>query len=192
MTALPLHHPRLLTAAEFAALDEATDARYELQEGNIVMSPKPAVRHQDWLGGLYATLRQQAPRRLKVLQDVDIDLGLVPVDRPGTVRAPDLVVVTRTAYDRVDSAGGLLTAADVLLAVEVLSPGSVRTDSVIKRDEYSDAGIPRYWIADITSRPSLTAHHLAGEFGYIAAAPVSGVFTTDEPFRIQLDLDDLY
>jgi hypothetical protein len=31
--ALPLQRPQLLTVAEFAALPEATNGRYELQEG---------------------------------------------------------------------------------------------------------------------------------------------------------------
>jgi hypothetical protein len=40
-TALPLQPPRLLTVAGFAALPENGDARYELQEGALVMSPSP-------------------------------------------------------------------------------------------------------------------------------------------------------
>ena len=42
-----------------------------------------------------------------------------------------------------------LTAADVLLAVEILSPGSRRTDRVIKRAEYAATGILHYWIVDL-------------------------------------------
>ncbi|MFC4951104.1 Uma2 family endonuclease [Pseudonocardia sp. GCM10023141] len=71
------------------------------------------------------------------------------------------------------------------------SPGSKRTDHLIKRDEYADAGIPNYWVIDIDERRALTAHHVAGEFGYVADEPVSGTFATDAPFPIQLDLDTL-
>ena len=44
------------------------------------------------------------------------------------------------------------TAADVLLAVEVVSPDpkSVRRDRRTKRTEYAAAGIPEYWIVDAT------------------------------------------
>ncbi|MFC4951105.1 hypothetical protein [Pseudonocardia sp. GCM10023141] len=38
MTALPLQQPRLLTVAEFAALGETAEGRYELHEGTIVMA----------------------------------------------------------------------------------------------------------------------------------------------------------
>ncbi|MCA4995831.1 Uma2 family endonuclease [Tsukamurella tyrosinosolvens] len=41
------------------------------------------------------------------------------------------------------------SAADVLLAVEVLSPGTRRVDLVMMRSEYADAGIPHYWIVDL-------------------------------------------
>jgi len=41
VTALPAPPGRLLTIAEFAALGEDDRYRWELQEGNLVMSPSP-------------------------------------------------------------------------------------------------------------------------------------------------------
>ena len=52
-------------------------------------------------------------------------------------------------------------------------------------DEYADASIPHYWVVDLgepDDRPQLTAHHLAGEFGYVDAGPVNGIVATTEPF----------
>lgn len=191
MTALPLQPPRLLTVAEFAALPEAREGRYELQEGHIVMSPSPVPEHQlSWLE-LRDQLRDQVPGHLRVVPEVDIDLGLVPPTRPGFVRIPDLVVVTRAGLDRRRREGGILRASEVVLAVEIISDGSERTDRTIKHSEYADAGIPHYWIVEIDDRPTLTACHLAGEFGYVDGPPVTGTFATDEPFPIRLDLDSL-
>ncbi len=188
MTALPLPRPRLLTAAEFAALDEATDGRYELQDGNVVMSPSPVPRHQRCLHRLTVQVDSQVPAGLVVLPAVDLDLGLVPPASPGFVRIPDLVVVTEEAFRRVDRDGGLLRAADAVLAVEILSPGSVRTDRVIKRGEYADAGIPHHWTIDLDDGPSLTVCHLAGEFGYQDAPPERGVLITGTPFPLRIDV----
>jgi Uma2 family endonuclease len=84
-----------------------------------------------------------------------------------------------------------LRADEVVLAVEVVPDGSQRTDHTIKHGEYADAGISRYWIIELNARPALIACHLAGEFGYVDAAPVSGTFTADEPFPVRLDLDQL-
>jgi Uma2 family endonuclease len=36
-----------------------------------------------------------------------------------------------------------------LLAVEVISPSSGRTDRVVKRDYYMNAGVPEYWVVDL-------------------------------------------
>lgn len=191
MTALPRWPPRLLTVTEFAVLDEATDGRYELQEGHVVVAPRPVPEHGACLSELLTQLDAQTPGRLWVVPEIRIDLALVPPTRPGFVRIPDLVVVTRTGLDRRRANDGLLRAAEVVLAVEIASDGSQRTDRSIKHAEYADAGIPHYWIVDIDDRPSLAACHRAGEFGYADAPPVTGTFTSDEPFPVRLDLDRL-
>jgi Uma2 family endonuclease len=195
MTALPLWPPRLLTVAEFAELPESSDGRYELQEGHVVMSPRPTPRHQRCLRQLLIQLSSQAPDELEVMPEVDVDLRLASEGEPGFVRIPDLVVVTHVAYERSDREGGLLRAADAVLAVEIVSRGSQRTDHLIKHSEYADAGIAHYWIVDpgdgADDRPSLTACHRAGEFGYADAPAATGVFTTDAPFPVRLDLDRL-
>ena len=37
----------------------------------------------------------------------------------------------------------------------------------------------------------LTAHHLAGDFGYADPDPVTGVFAATQPVRVRIDLDAL-
>ena len=198
MTALPLPptSPRpLLTVAEYAALPEDVDgARYELVEGNLVMSPRPIGVHQYCIHELLYQLRDQLPDHLVGVAEVDVDLGLVPPVQPGFVRVPDIVVVPRAVLDRQRRHGGLLHASEVTLAVEVISPGSRRLDTVVERDEYADAGIPHYWVVDLgepDDRITLTAHHLAGEFGYADSGPVVGTFTATEPSPVRIDLDAL-
>jgi Uma2 family endonuclease len=196
MTALPLPPQQLpLTVADYLGLGEDPDGvRYELQEGNLVMSPSPIPEHQIAFMRLARPLEDRLPSNLVLVPDVDIDLQLVPANRPGTVRRPDLVVVTREGLARRRGEGGVLRASEVVLAVEIISLGSERMDRVIKRDEYADAGISYYWVVDLGEpgdRPQLTAHHLAGEFGYAAESPVVGVFTATEPFPVRIDLDAL-
>jgi Uma2 family endonuclease len=187
MTALPDYRTPL-TAAEYAALPEDLDgARYELAEGWLMMSPRPVPDHQDGIHLLHVQLEQQLPGH-KVLQGVDIDLEPAPPDQPGTVRVPDLVVVDRAAHQRVRRERTLLRAREVLIAVEFLSPGSPRIDTVVKHHEYAEAGIGQYWIVDLHEGPSLTVCHLAGEFGYRDAAPERGVLVTDTPFPLRIDV----
>jgi Uma2 family endonuclease len=139
MTALPVPL-RPLTAAEYAALPEDSDHDYELQDGHVIMSAKPIPRHQRAVVELIVQLRPQTPGHLELLPEVDLDMELAPVDQPGTVRVPDLVVVTREAYLRVDAEGGFLRAGECVLAVEIHSPGSYRTDQAIKHAEYAEPG----------------------------------------------------
>jgi Uma2 family endonuclease len=141
-----------------------------------------------------AELFVQLDRRsehLVPLFTVDVDLQLVPPDRPGTVRAPDLVVLNREAFERVRDGTQNIVASDLVLVGEILGPGSRRTDALVKRREYVDAGIRHYWIIDLDDGPSLTAHHLAGESDYASAGPARGVFETDLPFPVRIDLTEL-
>ena len=195
MTALPSQLRHLLTVAEYLALGEDPEwVRYELQEGNLVMSPKPMPEHQIAVQELVVQLRGQLPGDVRAIFDVDVDLELVQPSAPGTVRAPDIAVVSNAELARRREQGGVLRAGGVRLVVEVISPGSRRLDTMVKRDEYADAGIPHYWIVDLDGpgeHITLTAHHLAGEFGYADAGPVAGTFATTEPFPVRVDLDAL-
>jgi Uma2 family endonuclease len=187
MPALPLSSIPPLTAAQYADLPEL-EGRYELQEGAIVVAGSPVPDHQHGVFMLALQLQEQTASSLRTLIAVDIDLELVPESEPGTVRVPDLVVITEASFLRVRNEGGLLRAADVQLAVEILSRSTRRTDSMIKRAEYADAGIGHYWMIDLQDGPSLAGCHLSGEFGYVDDPPVRGMFSTADPFAARIDL----
>ncbi|MGH3983873.1 MAG: Uma2 family endonuclease [Pseudonocardiaceae bacterium] len=191
MTAVPEPPGRLLTVDAYAALGEDDRYRSELQEGNLVMSPSPAPDHMIVMRKLLIQMDEQLPSGLQVIPDIDVDLELAPRGNPGFVRRPDLIVVPEAAVDRVRRDGGILRACDALVVVEIVSPGSRRTDHVIKRGEYADAGIPYYWIVDLDRPVTLIDCHLAAEFGYQDPGPVTGRFGTTEPFPVSLRLDGL-
>jgi Uma2 family endonuclease len=156
------------------------------------MYPSPTFRHSRAGSKLWAAFEAQLPSDLIVVTDVDVDLQLAPASAAGTVRRPDVIVARREATERVDREGVVLRAVGVVLAVEVVSPGSQRMDQVVKRGEYAEAGIPHYWIVDIDEPVSLLACHHAREFGYVVAGAVSGGFRTSEPFPVESDLDALF
>ena len=184
-----LSHP--LTAAEYLRIGEVEPGYTELVEGRLLLSPSPKRRHSRACNKLWVKLEEQVRPEFEVVSDIDVDLRLDPADGPGTVRRPDLIVSHRAAGQRVDEEGEVYHSSDVLLAVEVISPGSRREDLRVKRGEYADAGIPHYWIVDLDEPVSLIACHLAGEFGYVDGGAVSGVFRTTEPFPVEIDLNAL-
>ncbi|MCA1703198.1 MAG: Uma2 family endonuclease, partial [Actinobacteria bacterium] len=181
----------LLTVAEYADLGETESGYTELLEGRLLMSPSPVPDHNVAAAELLVQLRPQLPDQLEVIPDVDVDLQLADPDQPGFSRRPDLVIVRRSARTRVRTEGGLIRADEVLIVVEVVSPGSHRTDYVTKRGEYADAGIPHYWIVDLDKPVSLVDCHLAEGFGYQDRGAITDIFTTTEPFPIHLQLDRL-
>jgi Uma2 family endonuclease len=183
--------PHLFTVAEYAELGETESGYSELQEGRILMSPSPSPNHNHASLRLAMQFVDQLPAHLEVIQDVDIDLELVPSGDPGFSRRPDMVVIPRSARERVSNGGGMLKASEVVIVIEIVSPGSKRMDRVVKRGEYADAGIPHYWILDLDHPISLVACHLAGEFGYQDAGDVVDEFTTSVPFQVTLKLDGL-
>src|SRR5207247_1076221 len=142
MTAVPLPPAHLLTVGEYAALGEDDSGRSELMEGNLVMSPSPSPDHNMAALRIAVQLLPQLPQDLEVITDVDIDLAVAPADQPGFSRRPDVIVVRRSARQRVRIEGGLIRASEMLVVIEIVSPGSRRTDNVVKRAEYADAGIP--------------------------------------------------
>jgi Uma2 family endonuclease len=191
MTIQPVAPLHLLTVAEYLEIGEIEHGYAELVEGRLLMSPSPVPDHNHAALEIAVQLRAQLPGDLEVLLDTDIDLQLAPPDAPGTVRRPDLLVVRRAARRRVRRESGVLRASEVVVVIEVLSPGSRRTDHVHKRGEYADAGIPHYWIVDIDPPVTLLACHLAGEFGYADPGAVTGRFRTTAPCPVEIELDVL-
>jgi Uma2 family endonuclease len=191
VTIQPVAPRQLLTVAEYLEIGEIELGYSELVEGRLLMSPSPAFDHDNAALELAVSLRARLPEALRVVTDLDVDLQLAAPDAPGTVRRPDVVVATEEARLRVRKEGGVVRASEVVLVVEVVSPGSTRTDHVAKRNEYADAGIPHYWIVDIAEPVSLLACHVAGEFGYADAGSVTGRFTATDPFPVDIDLEAL-
>lgn len=191
MSLQPVVPTHLLTVAEYLEIGELESGYSELVEGLLLVSPSPVGDHNYAGDELRYQLRGQLPPEFEAITNNDIDLRLAPADQPGTVRRPDVIVVSRAARRRQRAGGGIMTAADVQVVVEIISPGSRRIDNVLKRSEYADAGIPHYWIIDVTEPVSLLAYHLAGEFGYADSGAVTGTFTTDAPFPVTIDLDAL-
>jgi Uma2 family endonuclease len=143
----------LVTLDEWILLPEDNRFHVELVQGVLLVSPRSAWRHQEAVLLLASAVRQHLPAHLRVAPEIEV---VVEVD-PDTVRVPDLVVapaeVTRMNPAR-------LQAQDVLLAVEILSRGTKRTDQVTKFDEYADAGIKSYWLVDLTTPITLSSFAL--------------------------------
>ncbi|MEU9868881.1 MULTISPECIES: Uma2 family endonuclease [Actinomadura] len=81
------------------------------------------------------------------------------ISTPAGIRKPDVFVVPKSVARAsiVDRNPIVIPGIEVLLAVEVVSPGSgsERTDRVRKLKEYAALGIPQYWLAEFVPSPSV-------------------------------------
>ena len=116
--------------------------RCELVRGHAIMTPTEASWNNRVVRRLTVLLDPRVGDRWEPMSTTSV---LIAGDPAPTTRVPDLVVV-RTASVGADWA---MRPADVSLAVEVVSPGSVETDWVTKRAEYAAAGIANYLIVDV-------------------------------------------
>ncbi|OLP03257.1 hypothetical protein BVU76_05890 [Mycolicibacterium porcinum] len=177
----------LVTLEQWDALDLDEARRWELVEGGIVMTPRPRPLHQIVSRNLSQLIRAVLPDSLVVLQEVEIT---VEARFPPTVRDPDLVVVNRSVVDRNPVR---VDASDVALVIEIGSPGSRRTDRVMKLYEYAKAGIERYWIVDLDSDAEerfLT--HVLNDGAYQRGDALTGDrVRTEEPVALDFSLGEL-
>jgi len=75
----------------------------------------------------------------------------------------------------------------LLLAVEVLSPGTRSVDLLLKRGVYQECGVASYWLVD-PDQPSVTVLELDGAGRYLQVGFASGeqVLRVERPFPVEL------
>lgn len=167
-----------MTLAAWDALPEDAP-RCELVEGALLMTPAPMFGHQRTAFRIARWLDDVLPDGLDFLQDADVLCGPDPTP---TVRRPDLLVVRAGLPDRTRRAH----PADVAGVVEVLSPGTRRTDRVAKVYDYAEAGIGWYLVVDPEPRTATLFVLPVGGGPYDCAAREASV--VDLPGIGRLDL----
>jgi Uma2 family endonuclease len=170
------HH--LLSLDDWIELPETREFHVEVVEGVLLVSPRPLSFHQLALLRLGYLINEQIPSEFYALGEVEVVLAKAPL----TVRVPDVIVAPSTL---VETNPARYDAADVKLAVEVLSEGSKRTDRVTKFSEYAEAGIEHYWVVDLDPPVSMIAYRLIdedyenfGEFSGVAELQFAGAELT--------------
>lgn len=167
--------PPVVTLDDLTAMMAADEHhRYEISpEGVLSIMPPPGYAHAIIATRLIVWLAQGGVAADRIAQAV----GLRIPGRQGGIggRIPDLVVWSKAQAD-----GVWLPVADVLLAVEIISPCSEGVDTVTKRSEYAAAGIPQYWMVDQDQAQTVTMHRLDGEqYAVRATMPLAWVLNTD-------------
>ncbi|GAA4637895.1 Uma2 family endonuclease [Actinoallomurus vinaceus] len=156
----------------------------ELIDGSLVfVSPQTNFRTST-MDVLVSGLRKTAPSSVRVRREMTVTLD--PRQRP----EPDVVVV------RADAVTGMrqtnFRAADVILAVEVVSLESEVRDRKRKPQLYAEAGIPHFWrVEDTSGRPTVCVYELdVATKSYALTGIHHDRLKLTVPFDIDIDLTE--
>jgi Uma2 family endonuclease len=144
MTLPPTDERIRWTTADLELLPESSN-RYEIIDGELLVTRAPHWGHQKASGNAHAELR-----------DWSVITGLgEAVQAPGVIFSdadnviPDVVWISKRRLEEgLDDAGHLTIAPELI--VEVLSPGTQneRRDREAKLKLYAERGVQEYWILD--------------------------------------------
>ena len=132
------------TYSDYARLPDDGN-RYEVIDGELLVTPSPSPLHQRIVFRLAMALDRYTGRHGLGLLIPDVDL----LFQTGQFLRPDLLVVPEGGRTSITNRG-VETAP--LLVVEILSPTSGAIDRVKKPARYGDFGIPEYWVLDPEER----------------------------------------
>ncbi|WP_280360674.1 Uma2 family endonuclease [Nocardia wallacei] len=163
---------------------------FELEDGWLI-EVAAGYRH-NWIARRLARVLEAAGNGAIVA----LDGGEWEVSTQSGVRKPDVVVVdTDLAHALLaEEMPKLIPGAELLLVVEVVSPGSAseRTDRVRKVHEYAALRIPQYWL--IEQRPDVRVHKFVLDGAEYRCEPVvrsgskfTAEITADDTFSVAFD-----
>lgn len=157
--------------------------RYELIDGALIVSPSPTSAHQKLASLVEDELQAECPAEWVVVQGVE-----VRISRRRSL-TPDVLVVSAEADEHGPSR---FQPHEVLLVVEVVSPGSVTLDRVAKPALYAQAGIPYYWRIETDRGIVVHTHRLEPDAGlYVPTGGFDRIVKLDEPWSIEVPISEI-
>ena len=120
--------------------------RYEVIDGELLVTPAPTWRHQRAAFELAVRIREflgSQPVAEVIVAPADVQYD------ERTLVEPDLFVVPLVEGRKPRD---FREAGRLLLAVEILSLSTARADRHTKRRLYQRQGVPEYWIVDLDAR----------------------------------------
>jgi Uma2 family endonuclease len=176
--------PRML--AEVAEhLEVPHGYRVEVVAGVIVVTPPADVRHAKVAMVLRDVLKSLLPTGFVVVENVAIGISK---SEPWWI--PDLLVMSDVVFDGKgwDGPGWMRPTTDITLAVEITSPGNLKSDRVNKPREYAQTNVPLYLLVD-TSAQTVTLYSEPDGDSYQSQLTVrlGAQLALPEPFEGELD-----
>lgn len=142
--------PRLLTAEEYAQLDEVIGFRDELIEGERVLSPNPVSPHAAVIDQLRDIIKPQLPKNTRLVQETGLKFRR-PSSGVDSVPGPDLMIVLEDEWRRAVQKRAWFQGTP-LVVIEVISPSERKMRRMQKVGLYLEMGVPHVVEVDYTRR----------------------------------------
>jgi Uma2 family endonuclease len=115
--------------------------RYEVVDGELLVTPSPAQRHEIVRTRLVGKLFQYLEPYEKIAMGFAAPADIIWSTHEYV--QPDILVVPRN-----EVTGDWRDCRTLLLAIEIISPSSARGDRLKKRALYQRRGVATYWVVD--------------------------------------------
>jgi Uma2 family endonuclease len=131
----------LLTVQDYAALDEPAGVRYELSNGELIVTPSSSLFHNrirdDFNGHLRAFVKEH--QLGEVVSETDLILA------GEVVRRPDVAFIRADRLEGIDFDQSPFPVAPDLV-VEIVSKNDRADDLMLKVSQYLEAGAKAVWL----------------------------------------------
>ncbi|OGO38141.1 MAG: hypothetical protein A2Z03_06450 [Chloroflexi bacterium RBG_16_56_8] len=173
------------TYEEYRALPEDGN-RYEVVEGELLMTAAPLIDHQRVSANLQFILETYIrANSWGTLFDAPVELYL---DEKSFVE-PDIVCVAQ-AHRGIIKKKNITGVPDLI--VEILSPSTARYDRVIKMNAYARHQVPHYWIVDPEAKTLEAFEWEKGTYRLVAARAEEETFQPALFPSLTISLADLW
>lgn len=168
------------TYKDYLALDD--DNRYEILNGNLLMTPSPSSQHQSWSSLLNYKLKDFVfAKRLGKIFEAPMDVLLSSEN----VVQPDIIYIANGNKHIIKDK--LIEGSPDML-VEIVSPSSHHIDYYEKKELYDVSGVKEYWIVDPANQTIEVFALQDDKFQLLSNAAVSGNISSNIFKGFQLDL----
>jgi Uma2 family endonuclease len=160
--------------------------RYQLINGELIMSPAPIPFHQDVSRNIeFDLIKFLEIHPCGKVYDAPIDIVLSETN----VLQPDIIFISKDHLHLITETN--ITGAPDLV-IEILSPGTAYYDLIEKKDLYGDFGVREYWIVDPKKKNVEVYLNRDGKFALNQKVEGEGVVKSVVVENYKIDLNEIF
>lgn len=183
MVALPFQTDHHWTVTDLNELPEDGN-RYELLQGELIVSPSPGRTHQRllrWLTVRLDAATKEAKAGEAIVGPMDVQLSAIDLVEPDLFYIRD---------DQADQYKDRYFEGAPAFVIEVVSPSSGTYDRIRKSGLYMNSGVEEYWVIEPDKHRVLI--HTANASTSTPRVVTSGGLTSVVLPAFKVDVDDLF